>query len=171
MIYNIHPLFVHFPIALLIVYSAIAILPLRKWIPSFAWRQIQQVVLLLGVLGAMLANSTGEIAEELVRPDNALVEMHSLFAGASTWIYGILLVGEVLFYLNTFLQKRGLLSPLVPFLMWVEKLITHRGVNVLLAVLGLVAISVTGLLGGVMVYGVSADPVAPFVMKLLGLSI
>ena len=171
MTYNIHPLFVHFPIALLIVYSAIAILPLRKWIPQFVWRQIQQVVLLLGVLGAMLANSTGEIAEELVRPDRALVEMHSLFANASTWIYGILLAGEVLFYLNTFLQKRGLLSSLAPFLVWVEKLITHRGINILLAVLGVVAISVTGLLGGVMVYGVSADPVAPFVMKLLGLSI
>ena len=171
MTYNIHPLFVHFPIALLIVYSAIAIIPLRKWIPQFAWRQIGQVVLLIGVLGAMLASTTGEIAEELVRPDHALVEMHALFANASTWIYGILLAGEVLFYLNPALQKKGILSFLYPLLTWVEKVITQRGITVLLAILGLVAISVTGLLGGVMVYGVSADPVAPFVMRLLGLSI
>ena len=171
MTYNIHPLFVHFPIALLIVYSAIAILPLRKWIPQFAWRQIGQVVLLIGVLGAMLASSTGEMAEKLVRPDRALVEMHALFANASTWIYGILLAGEVLIYLNPALQKKGILSFLYPLLTWVEKVITQRGITVLLAILGLVAISVTGLLGGVMVYGVSADPVAPFVMRLLGLSI
>ena len=170
MTYNIHPLFVHFPIALLVVYSVLTILPLPKWFPKFAWRQIRQIVLLFGVLGAVAASSTGEIAEKLVRPDHDLVEMHAFFAATSTWIYGVLLVGEVLLYVNNFLQKKGMFTSVIPFLLWVEKCITHRIVTALLAFLGLLAISVTGLLGGVMVYGATADPVAPFVMNLLGLS-
>lgn len=171
MTYNIHPLFVHFPIALFVVYSVLTILPLQKWIPKFAWKQIRQVILLLGVLGAVVASSTGEIAEKLVRPDHDLVEMHALFAAASTWIYGVLLAGEIMSCVNDFLKKKEVLTSVIPFLVWIEKLIMHRFVTVLLALLGLVTISVTGLLGGVMVYGVTADPIAPLVVKLLGLSI
>jgi hypothetical protein len=35
---------------------------------------------------------------------------------------------------------------------------------------GLLAISLTGLLGGVLVYGTSADPIAGLVLKLLGIN-
>ena len=94
MTYNIHPLFVHFPIAFLLLYSLIRILPFERLIPSLSWRHIQQVLLLAGILGAFLSNTTGEIAEHLVRPEEALVEMHAFFALASTWIYGLLLGGE-----------------------------------------------------------------------------
>ncbi len=171
MIYNIHPIFVHFPIAFMLLYSFIKIVPFYKWFPKVAWKQIEVVLLVAGVLGAFVASSTGEIAENLVQPNNQLVEMHSAFAGASTWIYALLLVGELLVLLTpTIIPKLGI-PKLTSFLIFIQKILTHRKLSAVLAFLGLIAISVTGLLGGVMVYGTTADPVAGIVLQILGLSI
>jgi hypothetical protein len=49
------------------------------------------------------------------------------------------------------------------------KILTEKTLSKVLAFLGLVSITITGMLGGVMVYGVTADPLAPMVLKLLGL--
>ncbi len=170
MTYNIHPLFVHFPIAFLLLYSLIRILPFERLIPSLSWRHIQQVLLLAGILGAFLSNTTGELAEHLVRPEEALVEMHAFFALASTWIYGLLLGAEILFTLNPYLSKKFPLGSITTLLIKIETLLTNRTLTLVLAVLGVVAISLTGLLGGVMVYGTSADPLAPVILKILGLA-
>ena len=57
------------------------------------------------------------------------------------------------------------------FLIFIQNILLNRFVSIALAILGLIAISVTGLLGGVIVYGVSADPVASFVIRILGISL
>lgn len=168
--YNIHPIFVHFPIAFLLVYSLLKIIPLRKWLPGVAWNHIEKVVLLVGVVGAFVAAQTGEIAEHLVRPDHNLVEMHSLFASISIAFYGLLVVCEFLTPVLGYLIKKFPESKLLVRLQEVLPLVNSGWLKIVLAVLGLVAITVTGLLGGVMVYGVTADPIAPIVLKLLGLS-
>lgn len=169
MTYNIHPIFVHFPIAFLVLYSVIKILPIEKWITSVSWRPIQRLLLLVGVMGAFVSNSTGEMAEHIVKANHNLVEMHSFFAGASTWIYGILLAGEFLFLLNNYFVRKNIKTPIDKFLKSIEQIINQNIFSILLAFLGLIAISITGLLGGVIVYGVSADPIAPFVLRFLGL--
>ncbi|MDQ5929249.1 MAG: hypothetical protein QG594_1027 [Bacteroidota bacterium] len=169
MTYNIHPLFVHFPIAFLVVYSVIKFLPVEKWITSISWRPIQRLLLVVGVLGAFVSNTTGEMAEHLVKADHDLVEMHAFFAGASTWIYGILLMGEILFLLNRYFVTKNIQTPINKILISIEKIINQNILSKTLALFGLIAISITGLLGGVIVYGVSADPIAPFVLRLLGL--
>jgi uncharacterized membrane protein len=171
MTYNLHPLFVHFPIALLFIYALIKIIPVKKWFPSVSWKQIERALLLCGVLGAFAALLTGETAEHLFQPNHQLVEMHSTFATLSTWVFGALLLGEILsimhMYLNATLHAVGLKR----IIFGIETLLTDRVFSVVLALVGLVAISVTGLLGGVMVYGVSADPAAAAVVKLLGITL
>lgn len=162
MTYNIHPIFVHFPIALLSVYSLLKIVPLYKWFPSIAWKQIERALLLLGVLGGFASLYTGEIAEHLVRPEHDLVEMHSAFATISVWIYSALLVGEIILIIA---MKRALPNVIVGL----GKILTNRWLSGVMALVALITISVTGLLGGVMVYGTSADPFAEIVLKLLGL--
>lgn len=169
MTYNIHPLFVHFPIALLVVYSFIKILPLGKLFPRFAWRQIGQIVLLVGVLGAFVASSTGEVAEHLVRPDHDLVEMHALFASLSTWVYGLILLGELIYIKHNYILVKIKNLKIKELLFKIEMLLTHKLASAVLAILGLVFITITGVLGGVMVYGLTADPIAPVVLKLLNL--
>lgn len=167
--YNIHPIIVHFPIALLTIYSLIKILPVRKWFNNFAWQDVEIVILVAGVLGAMASSSTGEIAEHLARPPHQLVETHAGFAAATTWVYGLLLAGEILAWLKNKLLNNPKFTEYQNYINPVIGLLQNRFIVILLAVAGLIAVFITGLLGGVMVYGVTADPLAPFVVKLLGI--
>lgn len=171
MTYNIHPIFVHFPIALLFIYSVIKILPFKKWIPSVSWQQIERFLLVFGILGSFASLATGETAENLARANRQLVEVHSTFASISTFIYCVLLFGEIIFILNNSYQSLIKIEKVKNLSIKLEKLIFNPFVSKSLALLGFIAISVTGLLGGVIVYGVSADPVAPIVLKLLGINL
>jgi len=169
MTYNIHPIIVHFPIALLFVYSVIKILPWKRWLPNFAWKDVEVVLLTFGLLGAFASSSTGEVAAELSNPSPQLVETHEFFASSSTWLFGLLLAGEVLTYLNSKVFSRPDFAKYQKWPDLLASILTHKVFSKVLAFLGLVAIFMTGLLGGVMVYGVTADPLAPVVLKLLGL--
>ena len=171
MTYNLHPIVVHFPIALLFLYSLIKIIPVSKWFPQVSWKQLERLLLLAGVLGAVVASYTGEIAEVLTRPDYQLVEMHSWFAAIATWLYSLLLLGELLFLLKPLITRKPNFIAVTRVLDLLQIILTHRTLSLIMAFLGLVALSVTGLLGGVMVYGLSADPLAGIVLKLLGLAI
>ncbi|MGI9118259.1 MAG: DUF2231 domain-containing protein [Minisyncoccia bacterium] len=170
MTYNIHPIFVHFPIALLFIYSIIKILPLEKWFPTVSWKHIERALLVFGTLGAFAALTTGEVAEHLAKPNHQLVEMHSLFAGISTWVYTALLLGEILTILKEkFSFKFEKFVTLNKAINFIQKILTNEIIVLVLAIVGFVAITVTGLLGGVMVYGTSADPFAKIVLQILGI--
>lgn len=169
MSFDLHPIIVHFPIALLFLYSLIKILPLERFVPQFNWRHIRQAFLAFGFLGAAASLMTGEIAESLSRPNHQVVEMHSTFAALATWLYGILLVSEFIVPVNEFLAKKNV-SALLKVTTPIAKLLAPKFLNIVLAIVALVAIFVTGLLGGVMVYGTSADPLAPMVLSILGIN-
>jgi uncharacterized membrane protein len=78
---NVHPLFVHFPIALLL--AAVA-LEVAWWLARRDWlRNSATVSLVLGTLGAIAAVITGLIASEAVKPADAaysIVEAHESVA-------------------------------------------------------------------------------------------
>lgn len=168
MTYNLHPLVVHFPIAFLFLYSVIKILPLQTWFPLVAWKHIERTLLFFGVLGAFVADSTGEIAEELFRPDHQLVEIHETFASVTVVLYSMLLVGEIVSVFRLRYEHK-LTKTIHTIAVCIEKLLCHPILSRIIAALGFIAISTTGLLGGVMVYGVTADPFAEIVLKLLGI--
>lgn len=168
--YNIHPIFVHFPIALFFVYSIIKILPFYKWFSNFAWRDIERFLLVFGVLGSFMALSTGEIAEKFTGASHKMVETHAFFATFSSRMYLILLIGEIASYLNTknynFLQ-----IPIIKkILLLIERIVMNKTITLILVILGFVSLFLTGVLGGAMVYGTTADPLAPFILKLLNLN-
>lgn len=172
MTYDLHPIFVHFPIALLVIYSIIEILPLSKWFPRVAWKDIARVLLVVGLLGGFAALATGDTAEHLSRPNRQLVNMHSLFAGTSIWLYAALLIGEIAAYVSTkaaWLTKLGKTGTAI--ILFIKRFLSEGLISKSIVLLALIAISVTGLLGGVMVYGVTADPLANIVLKILGISL
>ncbi len=173
MTYNLHPLFVHFPIALLVVYSFIKILPLAKYFPQVAWRQIERLLLVVGLAGASVALITGETAEHLVQPSRQLVEMHSTFADISVALYCILLAGELLaFIISKYPSIQSAAQSATAFSKTLSKLsnlLNNKIFGATIAFLALGAITVTGILGGVMVYGTSADPFAATILSVLGI--
>ncbi|HSE56819.1 MAG TPA: hypothetical protein VLB02_01910, partial [Candidatus Paceibacterota bacterium] len=97
------------------------------------------------------------------------VEAHSLFATTATWLYGLLLTGELLAFLTPTLIQKLQVPQVTTFLVFIQKILTHPALSKIITFLGLVAITITGLLGGVMVYGLTADPLAPLVLRILGI--
>ncbi len=170
--YNIHPIIVHFPVALLFIYSVVKIIPFGKWFPEVKWRHIERVLLTLGVLGAFGALLTGDAAKHLFGPNHDLVEAHEMFASISTYLYCALLLGELASILNVrpyFIERRQHLIGKISH--YVESIFCHKILSRVIAFVALVSIIVTGMLGGVMVYGLTADPLAGIVLKILGISI
>lgn len=163
MTYNLHPLFVHFPIALLFVYSLIQILPVRKFLPSVNWAVVGRVLLIIGVAGAFASLATGEVAEHLVKPNHDIVEAHAGFAVATTWIYVALLLQE---FLSWYVVARPMSK-----LSGVQKFLSNKILVFVLSVVALVTLTVTGVLGGTMAHGTGSDPLAPTILKLLGIDL
>lgn len=168
--YNIHPLFVHFPIALLFIYSLVQILPLQRWIPSTPWRSVGNVLLIAGFLGALAAASTGDIAAQLSQPNHVILELHELFASAVQGLYGILIgslvVKAIISQWNKLRQYR-----VVSILLSITDFVDRRWVTIMVSVLGLLALVITGIFGGAMVYGATADPLATPLLHLFGVKI
>ncbi len=171
MTYNIHPILVHFPVALLFIYSIIKLLPFKKWFPKVSWKHIELALLIPGLIGAFASNMTGEVAENIARPNHKLLETHAFMAMTATWMYGLLLAGELLPWINTNLIPKLKSAPILSLFTFIRNILVHPFITGLLALLGLIAISLTGLLGGVMVYGITADPIAGIVLKILGITI
>ena len=170
---NIHPIIVHFPIAFLFLYSLIILLPVQKWFKNISWKTSEQLLLMTGTLGIFVAKASGSLAQQITQPNRQLSEMHELFANATTWFYLILLIIEFSPMIISYIRKKKNLSqkikPLIKLLQRVYKLLNKNWIINTSALLGVISLFLTGLLGGVMVYGISADPLAPFVLRILGL--
>ena len=168
--YNLHPIFVHFPIAFLFLYSLIKLIPLTKLIPSVSWRDIERILLVCGVVGLFFATSTGEMPDSVIKVDYSVKEAHEFAANLTGWMYGLLLAGEVIAFLNKGLIQKIRIVEIEKLFTFLEKVFFNKFISSTLVILGFLALFVTGLLGGAMVYGESADPLVPIVFKLLGLN-
>lgn len=133
----IHPMVVHFPIALLITSVAFDFLATRWRHKSF--QDVGFYTLIAGLLGALAAVGTGAMAEEAVEgkgiPESVL-EIHEALGYAT-----------LLFFI-------GLLA-LRLLMRW--KLITERpALYLAMGVVGIVILSVAGYFGGSLVYDFGA---------------
>ena len=85
------------------------IFPFKKWFPKISWKGTELLLLVIGVIGAFIASSTGETAEHLINKNHQLIGIHSTFAGISTFLYSLLLIGEIFFLINpTIIPKLNL---------------------------------------------------------------
>ena len=169
---NIHPLFVHFPIALLILYTVLEIFRLPI-LTRQQWNFYTKAVLLFtGIAGGFVSLQTGEWAERTYRgtPEMSLIHLHSTYAVAAMWVYGILGV----LYFAEWVYRSNVLSSLPAGMAkaWnalrvIDKTLFKTPLLILLSVIGLVLITITGALGGAIVYGPTIDPVVSFFYTLL----
>ncbi len=161
---NIHPLFVHFPIALLFLWSLCELIPISRWVPQIHWQSIKHFLIIVGTLGAYVTFLTGGIAEELVG-ESRLIEFHSTFAGAVVVIYSVFLLEFILEKGRPILEKFSVVKYTDMFL----TLIHNKVLRIILVLVAFICLMITGALGGAIVYGSSGDPFTDLVLKLFGL--
>ena len=145
------------------------------------WFYLKAIILMIGGLGALVALNTGDMAREAVQSGGFLpavsnfkqvVNMHENFADLSVAIFGLLAASYLILWINKenisrlFSQKQSLIK----FWQALTK-IAHAFVEtkfvIVMALAGLICITITGGLGGIMVYGPSADPFFGMIYKLL----
>jgi uncharacterized membrane protein len=173
---NIHPLFVHFPIGLLVSYSVLELC--SYFIPALrrqTWiLPVKAFLLFAGVLAAFAALVTGGIAEDIVEGSlsSPVLEMHSSFAGATTILY---LALAAVYCIRVFDVKgwgnyiAGMNNPFMRI--WdVKRYFAHLILDTwflpAISLLALVGMTVTGALGAAMVYGPDIDPFVFFIYHL-----
>jgi len=168
---DIHPIIVHFPIAMLVIYAIFEIFRIPVIVRQHWYVSVKTILLMIGVVFSFFALSSGETAEHLAGRSQ-LIETHSLYAGASTWIFAILLVSYLIHGLavslsitriRTLIERLGFIWQILILL---ARFILKPYIVVTLALVGLITITITGALGGAIVYGPDADPVVSFIYHL-----
>jgi len=174
MIGSLHPAIVHLPIGMLTLYAVLEILSLKRLESHASYRYTKGIIVTAGVIGVMLALQSGEAAAHMHRVDRAILEWHELMASTTTWLFGILAGIYVIAWIRDLeqmvrLEKFPKIKKVWDVLSRVANAFDKPIIRRLLALLAFIALSLTGILGGALVYGPDADFLVSFVTKLLGL--
>ncbi len=171
---NIHPILVHFPIALLTIYAFMEMIQYKKLKNTDYWFNLKATFVIIGTIFAYLSLSTGELGINLYnRSYLPLIYTHEFIATATTYIFTFI----ALIYLISLINRKKLelkskILKLIPKKGWIKIInfsnyILNKNIIIIsLAIIGLIAILITGSLGGAIVYGPNVDPVVNFIYHL-----
>lgn len=172
---NIHPLIVHFPIALLMLYTFFEVVRVPWFVRQSWYFYIKAVLVTLGTIAVYAAMTTGDwFAESIPRdaPIQAVIEKHEMMASITAVIFSILAVTYTLLWLGKtgvlqrFAERHEWSRPLVRLTEHCEQSRYMTPALIILAIAGAVAVGVTGGLGASMVYGPDIDPFVTIIYKL-----
>jgi len=166
---DVHPIVVHFPIALLTLYACMECLRFERLQSLVAWFYIKLFLVLVGVGGSWFAFATGNyIAEKLGK--TPLIETHAFFAVITVVIFtaiGAMYIIEWAERDQLLHIRSGSFSQKVWFaLLHVFHIYNISTIRVVCALAGLVALTITGGLGGAIVYGSDIDPMVKIIHSL-----
>lgn len=170
---SLHPVVVHFPIGLLTVYALLEIISIKKIQADPRWIFAKRVLLFVGTVGVLVSLQSGEErGGENIEPGTVLA-YHSLCATITTWIFGLLagsqFVIAVTGFVTRFVTKREWLYVIWKVIERIARIVSMRPILIIGAIAGLISLTITGALGGGMVYGPDADPMVTIVFKMFGL--
>lgn len=167
---NLHPIFVHFPIAFLTIYSLMEMVRLKKITTLPYWFYVKAMLVILGAASAYITLLSGEMIEEMFEEANGLVEVHSAIAKITTLLFTII----ALLYILSWIQKSNLsfTKKLHNNLLWIfliklQKFILNTHLIIIFAFIGLLLITITGALGGIIAFGPDTDPLTKFIYEIL----
>ncbi len=170
-----HPLLVHFPIALLSIYALMEFVP-QRFVSKFSWWQGTKIFLLaLGVFSAVPTMIAGDIDSQLperMKVHN-LVEKHEMFALLTVNLFMVLLGAYVVRLLEgtrslaKWLSFLGPLAKIWKLIHWISKFILRTPARLMVVIVALVFLAIAGGLGASIVYGPNVDPVVNFIYNLI----
>ncbi|WP_042349906.1 DUF2231 domain-containing protein [Bacillus massiliigorillae] len=143
----LHPLLVHFPIALLIIGAVVEIV--NVFLKKETLNKMGTTLIVIGFISGIATVLSGDGAEEFAfsnwgRILHDQVELHSFFADLSMIIFGVLTAIKLLFK-HTFFKFEFLKKPIFK-----SGLITI--LIIILSISGTALMAITGHLGGKIVY-------------------
>ena len=168
---NFHVVVIHFPIAFLTLYSVLEIISIKRLQNKPYWFYIKAVLVILGAVAAVVARQTGELLIAASKgPLPRVLELHKLFGTITAALF--LVIAFV--YVVEWVKKCGSCAWLEhksSAWLWhiflkIQGALYRRPVLVLSALAGLATITITGALGGSMVYGPETDPMGKFIYHL-----
>lgn len=174
---NIHPLFVHFPIGLLVVYALLELIWSKKINKLSYWFYLKAFLVIVGSAMSVLTAVTGDLAEEALQKggvtfSNNIIDVHAGFATFTVIVFALLSsayliawiersdIAEYITKQNNFVHKVYL------WCLTYKRYLLSPSVRILLAFVGLVAITITGGLGAAIVYGPDIDPFVSVIYHL-----
>lgn len=167
---DLHPIFIHFPIALLTLYSFCEVV--KRFTKGPHWMHMRAFLVITGTIGAFAGLATGEQAEHLFsnRSLHGVLEIHSLLATTTTWAYAVLAVS----YVIVLSQKTAFMKALENIMKKPVSVASNIATTILktpvapvLATLAFISLSMVGALGAILVYGPDFDPMTQFIHTLL----
>lgn len=169
---DLHPVLVHFPVALLTVYAVVELARFRALTSRPSWFELKSALAVFGFLGSVAAFLAGTVRKavlEGVGGVDRLILTHSTFALATVVVAGVIAAAHALRLLKGPLLKASTASALVRAPFAAADALLGPVPSALLALLVLGLVTVTGALGGAIVYGPDADPFVRTITALMGL--
>ncbi len=166
---NVHPLFTHFPVALLTFYFIFELLRFKRLQSNQTWFYIKGFFLILGTFSGYATYITGLLIEEDFKTEPAL-QYHELFAGIVMIFSTFLAICYVIAWI-----KRMYGNPTITSLrgqkLWhvasaIQSFVFKPYIHVTCCLAGLALIFIVGALGGSMAYGRNVDPFVNFIYGL-----
>jgi len=167
---NLHVIFIHFPIALFTLYAFFEVLRFKKLQEKIYWFYIKATLSIAGALGSYVAYISGDALEDKFSAVGNLLDIHSIWATISVIIFSIIAFA----YLIEWVKRSNLIhSDINSFFgrVWfikqrVSEIILSPVIIIPLAIFGIIAITITGALGGIIVYGKNADFITAFIYNI-----
>lgn len=143
---NIHPVIVHFPVAFSILYTVLELIPFKKFRDNLFITKV--ILVFLATISILAARETGQVASLAYKDEKILkvVAIHKTFSLLDLLIFSLI---TILYLLMIFKKIK------IPYIIF--------GV---LALAGLITISITGALGGSIAWGANNDPFTNFTYHL-----
>lgn len=160
---NLHPIFVHFPVAFFSIYALLEFVRFKFVTKQPYWFYVKAVLVIVGSVASGAAILTGLFFSWASQDKQALeplVGRHEFFAFTTAGIFFIIALSYAVAWINRDFNKLLGLGKISTFIL-------KPGVIIPLAVLGLICVTITGGIGGIMAFGPDADPFFAIVYKIM----
>jgi uncharacterized membrane protein len=158
---NIHPAFVHFPIAFLTLYSLLDIFRFKKLTSQHWYFYTKAILVISGTLASYATYYTGTLAQKIYHGLTDIVGIHHDFALATIEVFTLISI----FYVAGWLRRNNI--KIWQWLEILERRITEGSLGITLAILGLALVTTTAALGGLLAYGPKNDPLSHYLYSLI----